>query len=596
MDKASLPRMASIPVPGAHGAPGPEPNERAGFPALDTRRPTYDCRVVRACVIVAVFVAACSDPSSDADPDAATDSGADAASDAGPDAEADAAVPTLLDDELADPEVLGLWGDWSQVPRLDGRRVDEASTTDRGDGAAQPLALLGNGNKDLNNFVCKSADATPLDADPIVPHRFDLDACPDPWVTGWVLARFDGFGGYVSRLWLTTFAMQNGGGGSEILRVYRDDDRTPAIQAPVRDLADGVVLPFFAWPRSAYQPVSLVLRHPIVFDHRLVVTIDRLSWVTPYWAQVDVQRTGESRPRYEGPPLDELRGTAQSLEPGGGVEIAHEDLTVPAGGEALVLALSAAGTVHRIAVTVLPVALGELWLVASWDATAEPAIDAPLASLFGAALGPTRHETPFARLGGADDVWTAELRLPMPYRTGLSIAIRSTAEVDRDVTVAVDSDDALPPDDHGYLHVIRSITTAPAEGPHTLVDLVGSGSYAGAWLYLEGHATDPEVSEDPLVFLEGDVDGWVDGERALRGTGTEDYLDSAFYFADGPFAALDAGVVLLEPGRVAGYRMHLLTDAVQFAESLRLDLEVGPADPRMLDRYETVAFAYLAEP
>jgi hypothetical protein len=343
--------------------------------------------------------------------------------------------------------------------------------------------------------------------------------------------------------------------------------------------------------------VSLILRHPIAFDHRVVVTIDRLSWITTYWAQVDVQRTGDARTRYEGPPLDDLRETARSLDPGGGSTVASEDVIVAPGGEVEILALSASGTAHEIAVTVSdPEALGELWLVARWDGSAGPAIDAPLASLSGAALGPTPHGAPFSRLSEAGGAWTADLRLPMPYRTGLSIALRSTAKVDRPATVRVDADEEPPPEDHGYLHVVRSITTAPAAGPHALVDLEGRGSYAGAWLYLEGHATDPEVSEDPLVFLEGDLDGWVDGERALRGTGTEDYLDSAFYFADGPFTALDAGVVLLEPGRVAGYRMHLLTDALQFGRSLRLELEVGTAEPRMLDRYETVAFVYLQEP
>ncbi|MBI2893827.1 MAG: DUF2961 domain-containing protein [Deltaproteobacteria bacterium] len=540
----------------------------------------------------------CEDPACGAFPRCETrDGGADAGSDAGPDAgQSDAEVPTLFDPELADPETLELWGDWFQVPRLDDRRMQESSTIDRGDGEPPPLPLLGNGNKDLNNFVCKSADASPLDDEPIVPHRFDLEACPEPWVTGWVLARAEGFGGYVSRVWLTTLAMQNGGGGSEILRIYRDDDRTPAVQARIRDLVDGAVLPFFARPRSAYQPVSLVLRHPIVFDHRVVVTIDRLSWVTTYWAQVDAQRTGASRPRYDGLPRDDLRETALSLEPGGGEAVGGADLDVPAGGEVEADARSGAGTLHRIEITTEPEALGELWLVARWDGRAEPAIDAPLASLFGAALGPTPHAAPFAPTSEVEGLWVAELRLPMPYRAGVSIALRSTAKVDRLAAVFFDVDDSPPPDDHGYLHVVRSVTTAPAAGPHTLVDLEGRGSYAGAWLYLEGHATDPEVSEDPLVFLEGDLDGWVDGERALRGTGTEDYLDSAFYFADGAFAALDAGVVLLEPGRVAGYRMHLLTDALQFGRSLRLELEVGTADPRMLDRYETVAFVYLDEP
>lgn len=532
-------------------------------------------------------------------PDAGDSSDAAQHPDAGRDAGPDATVETRVDPELADAELLALWGDWSAIPRLDDRRLTESSTADRGDDAPLPLPLLDNGNKDLNNFVCRSRDARPLADEPIVPHHFDLDECPEDWVTGSVVARAEGYGGYASRIWLTTLGMRSGGGGDEILRVYRDDDRTPAVQATLRELADGLVTPFFVPPRSATQRAAVVLRHPIAFDHRLVVTLDRLEWLGAYYAQVDVERTGASRPRHDGAPLDAARSAALALAPRvTGTAVADDAEYIIAAGEVAPLAGgTGTGTVQRIAVTAPDVeTLADLWLLATWDGVQTPAIDAPLASLVGAGLGAAPHDAPIAGLRAGDGGGVvAELLWPMPFRNGFELALRAQ-DLGGTVRATVVVDFAAPPADHGSLHVVRRVTTGPTDGPHRIADVSGAGAYAGTWLYLEGHPTDPEVSVDPLAFLEGDPVGWVDGVLAMNGTGTEDYLDSAFYFANGPFATLDAGAVQIEPGRVTAYRFHLLTDAVQFGTSFRLDLEVGPGDPAMLDRYETVAFFYLAAP
>jgi hypothetical protein len=106
----------------------------------------------------------------------------------------------------------------------------------------------------------------------------------------------------------------------------------------------------------------------------------------------------------------------------------------------------------------------------------------------------------------------------------------------------------------------------------------------------------------PLNFLEGDARGIIDGTLAIRDTGTEDFFNGSFYFEDGsqatPFAQA-WGVVDDRPdlpghGEANACRWFVLGEAIDFDESLDLSFEIGPGKPHTLDRYRSVAYAYLA--
>jgi hypothetical protein len=122
----------------------------------------------------------------------------------------------------------------------------------------------------------------------------------------------------------------------------------------------------------------------------------------------------------------------------------------------------------------------------------------------------------------------------------------------------------------------------------------------GTCLYLEGHAgADADIFASPFNFLEGDEIGTVDG-TAIVGTGTEDYLDGAFYFDEGEFATPWAQVWGIagegDDGRVSGCRWHILGDAIDFRSTLTYALEIGPGDPEVRDRYRSITWLYLAQP
>ena len=84
-----------------------------------------------------------------------------------------------------------------------------------------------------------------------------------------------------------------------------------------------------------------------------------------------------------------------------------------------------------------------------------------------------------------------------------------------------------------------------------------------------------------IFFLEGDEKIYVDGESwpsRYLGTGTEDYFNGAYFwnavdYEHGPYSGLtykDWGTK-----RVCAYRYHI-TDAVNFSQSIRVDIEHGP--------------------
>jgi hypothetical protein len=87
---------------------------------------------------------------------------------------------------------------------------------------------------------------------------------------------------------------------------------------------------------------------------------------------------------------------------------------------------------------------------------------------------------------------------------------------------------------------------------------------------------------------------YIDGELAIRGTGTEDYFESAWsYASERPFTAPEFGCVMngYDPrdfGRWCLYRWHL-TD---FRESICVTLEHGHDNRFTMVPYHSVSYWY----
>ncbi len=504
--------------------------------------------------------------------------------------------------ELSDAESLGHFADWSALPVFGEGVRRQQSSADRRTGDAPLMALWDHDNRDMNNFVCRSADA---DAPPSrVPFVFDEASCP-PGVEGVVLSRFEG-SGRLARIWMTAASFRDRPPDRELLRLYIDG--AAPIELPLAAALDGSAGAPFAPPFGAGSTRRLAWYYPVVFGERLVVALDHLAGDDLYFHQTDVVLDEQPRPRRARAAPKErqaaLRLLADAVPLAGSVHARHLSLAPGETAVAHDLRLGPA-TIVKLRVVLddsMVARLDESRIVARWD-DAAPAIDVPLADLFAASQAlpeVSSHALAVDRRGATVDL---SLQLPMPFRRRARWEISAPPQQALELDVILEVQSGVPSGAHGRLHVQRNETRGPtSERHHPLAKAEGRGRLVGSCVAMQGHGlVERGRPGHPLHFLEGDETALVDGETALSGTGTEDYFNGAFYFDDGPGATPFAQVWNLvrrldaapAQGQTSACRWHVLGDAIDFRRALELNLEIGPGVPAVLDRYTSVSFLYL---
>jgi len=513
--------------------------------------------------------------------------------------EPDLVVPA----EVADAQSLELLSDWSALPVLGAGRYQEQSSEDRETGEQAPNPLWSKGNRDMNNFICASANADPSAQGT----RFVLDrpSCPEPYAQGYVLARFEG-SGRLSRLWLTAASIRRRPAQREILRIYVDDASSPLIQAPLAKVLDGSAGEFFGRPFGAGSSKRMAWYYPVVFSSKLVVTLDRLDPRDLYYYQASAVLDATAAPRRA--PKERLARRDRALAllgagaPAGGT-VETKRLVLEPGETVAALDRVGPATIVQTRVKVARARLRDLanvGLVAHWDNAAEPAMNLPLSMLFGATDAvPELSSLALGAMADGGDI-ELSLRLPMPYARRAQWSVRNEGASPLDFELAVETIPTVPSGRWGELQAQSYETTLPLAGAHPLASARGPGRLVGVCMSLAGHGGMRGGASHPMTFLEGDERGIVDGRRAMRGTGTEDYFNGAFYFEEGASAGPFAQVWAIDPGERTGHasvsacRWHVLGDAIDFDSSLELEMEIGPGNPDVIDRYRSVAFLYLS--
>ena len=101
-------------------------------------------------------------------------------------------------------------------------------------------------------------------------------------------------------------------------------------------------------------------------------------------------------------------------------------------------------------------------------------------------------------------------------------------------------------------------------------------------------------------YGEGDDMIWIDGELAIRGTGTEDYFNTAFS-PETTFNAPYHGLTVYQgtpewpwSGKNSMYRFHI-EDPIHFRESIKVTIEHGHANDLSND-YSSTAYWYQTHP
>jgi hypothetical protein len=511
----------------------------------------------------------------------------------------DSIVP-IIPEETADIDALSRLVDWRALPVYRDGIYRQQSSAERenstGDDNPTPYS---NGNRDMNNFVCVSqnADYRGQGRFPIVT---DLKRCPEGYVKGFVISRFVGSGRFV-RLWITTSSLLKLQYSDEILRVYIDENHKPVIQLPLIDAISGRASPIFAPPFGARSRSFLAWYYPVVFRSKFIVSIDRLRLSESYYHQTDVVLARNATPRKASSTrLDIRKKAAETLKGVNPIETTRhaEKLVLKPGEEQTAFNLQESETIQLVTLRTKRLeALSQVELQVFWDDESEAAIDLPIVSLFASELYPP--EKSGLVMGAKEDSNGAEvaLKLPMPFRSRALWKVINKGSSVAELELILDNEKALPEGEWGHLAVQRFETRGPtSEIYHPLARATGRGRLVGVCLSMEGLNLEPdEESSNALNFLEGDERGVIDGELAIAGTGTEDYFNSAFYFADGAYATPFAQAqkkIFETRGEVVGCRWHILSDAIDYESSIDFSIEIGPRDSTMLDRYRSVAFLY----
>jgi len=485
--------------------------------------------------------------------------------------------------ELADDEHVERLDGWRAMPTLrDGIYVHHSSHERVASEA--PIALFADGNRDMNNFVCASADASKQAPD-LVPHVYELAQCPEDYVQGFVMARFEGTG-VLTRLWLALGSLATAGAaGDEVVRIYVDDDPRRVFEFPLTGMLDGTADPVFAPPFGIGASRQVAWYYPVAFASKLVIAIDDLgpTELVYHQASAVLEPIGERDCH-----LSALRPTVLGPAPRG-------EITTHAAPASI--ALTGPRTIHEIVVrTPDPTALHDVMMTATFDG--ETAWSVALGDLFSVRLAPPADEaTALLRSREVDGQTELALALPMPFATSAELVFDAGPAFEVDVIV----DPELPAAPWGHLEVHARQSVGPIDGRHPIVDVAGRGRLAGVCLTAQGHdGGELGLFTGPFNFLEGDPTIRIDGRDVVLGTGTEELFDGAFYFAEGPHAnpfahawgrARDEDAVP-RTGSINACRWHPATDAIDFATSLSMDVEIGPGMPRLLDHYRSVAFVY----
>jgi len=247
---------------------------------------------------------------------------------------------------------------------------------------------------------------------------------------------------------------------------------------------------------------------------------------------------------------------------------------VPAGTSLTLAAVRGSGTIRRIWMTFSdrsPEMLRSLRIAMYWDDNEKPAVSVPVGDFFGIGLG---KKVPFESAVFSDPEGRSfNCVIPMPFKKNARITL--TNESDKDL-IALFYDIDLLMEPHAssmlYFHAFwhRMNPTTLGQGFEILPKVSGKGRFLGANI---GVRTNNAYGNS--WFGEGEIKIYLDEDSdfpTLVGTGTEDYIGTAY--GQGSFAHDFQGspVANSEKGEYAFYRYHI-PDPIYFNQSIRVTLQ-----------------------
>jgi hypothetical protein len=272
----------------------------------------------------------------------------------------------------------------------------------------------------------------------------------------------------------------------------------------------------------------------------------------------------------------------------------NDMITMAAGREATILHVAGPGVITRIWFRIDsddPYYLRRILLKIYWDKENDPSVEVPLGDFFGSGFAYKQYVTSY--LGMPSGGYTCFF--PMPFEDWARIVIvNETGLPLKGFYYQIDYQKLESPiiSDIGYFHAYwhRDVST-DYDSNFTVLKTRGRGHVVGVNMSIQSY-------DRSFSFLDGNEEVYVDGEKkpSIRGTGTEDYFSSGWYFNKGEYAGPYNGLILKDDslGRISAYRFHI-PDPIPFKKSLNFTIEHGFNNSDIAD-YSSTVYWYQVEP
>jgi hypothetical protein len=496
-----------------------------------------------------------------------------------------------------------VFSDWAALPVLERGQYRMFTGYDRDEASTYPL--LDPGNKDFNNFLATCGIKLPVALE-----KTDGASCA-PLLPGYLLVSDDNGPGVVSRS-LFAVGTANPLSGADVtfeeerVRIYVDDLMVPVYDGKLADWRSATAPPFVP-PLTTWTSGALVSYLPISYQSKVRILLDNLSVTSAYYHRIELLSgappsnftprglTGDDIARTLEGHRQQARGTDgkrtwvnQDFDAAPGASVDLLDATGPGTFDVLHLTLNTADVAD----------LRDAVLRLRWDDQPEPAIDLPLADLFGAHQVLASFDTLPMTVRVEGSQTDLMLSVPMPFASRAGVTLVNRGAKPLQLRAEIVGSPSLPVGDWGYLRASwrEQTDSFTPGGRYVVADVAGRGKYIGTMMYLQGREDPEGAIPSPFNFLEGDDHTVVDGVLS-KGTGTEDVFDGGWYFIDGrydrPFSALIAKNSDDVNGAVSMLRWNVLANAIPFQSSFVLNFEYGANRPETAAKYASVAFYYL---
>ena len=245
-----------------------------------------------------------------------------------------------------------------------------------------------------------------------------------------------------------------------------------------------------------------------------------------------------------------------------------------------------------------------------WDGEKNPSVESPIGDFFGQGWGEQYNYVSLPLAASPKDARSFVCYFPMPFSDGARIAIENQAEADIPYFffyIDYEEHKSMPTDIGRFHAWWNTEFTVPSptdsvNGKNTtgdrnylVMDAEGAGHYVGINYFVS--------NPTPVWYGEGDDLFVIDGapwEKAIKGTGTEDYFNTSWcpqQRVEHPYYGLvriNEDTYEQFMGRTHFYRFHI-QDPIRFNKSLRFSIEHGKNNEQALE-LATVAYWYQTEP